>query len=100
LEEYQSGGEGQGVAAPTRQLELDVDLPITPALRDKGAGSYYWTVVVVRLGADGAVNIVGEWGEKREFIYSESSPTKPPKESPTRVPTPTRFPITPMWRGF
>jgi hypothetical protein len=85
-QEEQNGSPRRGAIAPTQDMHAYVDLPYVPAITDYGSGDYYWTVVVVELGADGPPKVVGEWGEKRRFVYSGP---RPPVASPR--PTPTRI---------
>ena len=47
-------------------------------------------VFVVRQGdTPGSPQVVGEWGEKRWFLYYEPTPTPTPTRKPTRTPTPS-----------
>jgi hypothetical protein len=46
-----------------------VNLRYVPAFEDYGPGDYYWTVVVVEIGSDGSPTVIGDWGEKRRFVY-------------------------------
>lgn len=67
--EQRAGATKRGAVAATKETWVEVDLPYVPAIRDFGAGDYYWTVVVVDLGTGGAPQVVGAWGESRRFVY-------------------------------
>lgn len=85
-QEEQKGTPWRGAIAPTRDTHAIVNLPYVPAVADYGSGNYYWSVVVVELGADGSPSVVGAWGEKRRFVYSEPRPPVPsPRPTPTRI---------------
>jgi hypothetical protein len=58
------------VDKPTRMTQLCVDLQFVPAIQAHGEGDYYWTVLVVETDS-GSPKVVGEWAEKREFMYKE-----------------------------
>ena len=85
----------RGAATPTQDTETEVALSYVPAIADYGPGDYYWTVVVVKVGAGGIPQVVGEWGEKRRFTYAgPSAPTSPTATQPAPT-TPPPTPITP-----
>ena len=67
--EEQAGRPRRGAVAPTRETQVEVDLRYVPAIQEYGAGDYYWTVVVVELGADGSPQVVGRWGEAWRLVY-------------------------------
>jgi hypothetical protein len=68
-QEEEAGDPRRGAVAPTQESYTEVDLPYVPAIQDYGPGDYYWTVVVVETKTNGAVQIVGQWGESRRFVY-------------------------------
>lgn len=68
-QEEQAGAPRRGAVAPTREGYAEVELQYVPAIQDYGPGDYYWTVVVVQTNANGAIQVVGQWGESRRFVY-------------------------------
>lgn len=68
--EQDAGSEPRGATTPTKQTAVNVDLGAVPSVQEHGAGTYYWTVVVVDTGAG---DVVGEWGERRPFEYTPVS---------------------------
>ncbi len=95
FQEDQEEKPRRGAATPTQDTEIEVALSYVPAIADYGPGDYYWTVVVVKVGAGGIPQVVGEWGEKRRFTYAgPSAPTSPTAIQPTPS-TPPPTPITP-----
>lgn len=93
--EEQEGQPRRGAVAATQDTEIEVALSHVPAIEDYGPGDYYWTAVVVKVGAGGSSQVVGEWGEKRRFTYAgPPRPTSPTATQPTpTAPSPT--PVTP-----
>lgn len=88
--EDKAGAEPRGAVEITKDTAVDVTLEFVPAIRDGGEVLYYWTVVVVRQGdTPGQPQVVGEWGEKRWFLYYEPTPTPTPTRKPTRTSTPS-----------
>jgi hypothetical protein len=88
--EDKAGVEPRGAVEITKDTAVDVTLEFVPAIRDGGEVLYYWTVVVVRQGdKPGHPQVVGQWGEKRWFLYYEPTPTPTPTRRPTRTPTPS-----------
>jgi hypothetical protein len=69
VQEEQRGAPKRGAISPTQDTQAEVDLRYVPAFQDYGPGDYYWTVLVVEVGADGSPVVIGEWGEKRRFVY-------------------------------
>lgn len=67
--EEQRGSPRRGAVPPTKDTQAEVNLPYVPAVLDLGAGEYYWTVVVVKVTSDGSPRVIGEWGEKRRFVF-------------------------------
>lgn len=84
--EEKAGVEPRGAVELTVGTKVDVTLEFVPAVRDYGEGLYYWTVVVVL--DTKPPQVVGEWGEKRWFLYYEPTPTPTPTREPTRTPAP------------
>jgi hypothetical protein len=68
-QEEERGAIRRGAISPTQGTQAEVDLRYVPAYQDYGPGDYYWTVVVVEIGSDGLPVMIGEWGEKRRFVY-------------------------------
>lgn len=69
VQEEESGSARRGVVPPTKDSRVEVSLPSAPAMVDHGPGDYFWTVVVVEIGADGSPRITGTWGESRRLVY-------------------------------
>lgn len=68
-QEEQRGTLKRGAISPTQDTQAEVNLRYVPAFEDYGPGDYYWTVVVVEIGSDGSPAVIGDWGEKRRFVY-------------------------------
>jgi hypothetical protein len=68
-QEEERGAVRRGAISPMQGTQAEVDLQYVPAYQDYGPGDYYWTVVVVEIGSDGSSVMIGEWGEKRRFVY-------------------------------
>ncbi|MEJ2732961.1 MAG: hypothetical protein P8189_05210 [Anaerolineae bacterium] len=102
LREDQEEKPRRGAATPTQDTQTEVALSYVPAIADYGPGDYYWTVVVVKVGAGGSPQVVGEWGEKRRFTYTgPSAPTSPePTQPAPTTPPPTPGPATPTPAPF
>ena len=102
LKEDQEDKPRRGAAVPTLDTESEVALSYVPAIADHGPGDYYWTVVVVKSGAGGSSQVVGEWGEKRRFTYAgPPGPTSPTAAQPTpTTPPPTPVPPSPTPAPF
>jgi chitodextrinase len=77
-QEQQAGRPRRGAVPPTQDTEAEVDLQFVPAIKDYGAGDYYWTVVVVETASGGSPRVVGTWGEERRFSYGTGTPTQGP----------------------
>jgi hypothetical protein len=91
-QEEQVGLPRRGAVAPTKNLDVEVEMRYVPAVMDYGSGDYYWTVVVVRTGPDEPPQVVGVWGEERRFTFGGSSePPRPKPTIPPSKPTPTRI---------
>ena len=83
--EEKAGAVPRGAVEPTRKTEADVTLEYVPAM-EFGEGNYYWTVVVVQ--ATKPPKVVGQWGEKRWFVYRLPTPTPTETPEPTETPKP------------
>ena len=68
-QEEQRGTLKRGAISPTQDMQVEVNLQYVPAVEDYGPGDYYWTVVVVEISSGGSPAVIGEWGEKRRFVY-------------------------------
>ena len=68
-QEDEKGSPRRGVIPPTTDTRAEVSLPAAPAIADYGPGTYFWTVVIVKVGADGSPTIAGAWGESRRLEY-------------------------------
>jgi len=67
----------RGAVALTKVTEAVVNnLEDVPAIREYGAGIYYWTIVVVDRISNEAPRVAGRWGEERKFVYT-GSPSGP-----------------------
>ena len=69
VQEEETGSPKRGVVPPTKDTQVEVSLPSAPAIVDYGPGDYFWTVVVVEIGADGSPRVAGTWGESRRLVY-------------------------------
>ena len=58
----------EGAVEPTTGTSTVVDLQYVPVIKKYGPGRYFWTVVVMDTQTR---KVVGEWGEEREFSYSQ-----------------------------
>jgi tRNA A-37 threonylcarbamoyl transferase component Bud32 len=68
-EEQDAGVAPRAAVAPTKGTDAEVDLEGVPTIREHGAGTYYWTVVVVDTRTQ---QVLGEWTEGRKFFYQGS----------------------------
>jgi hypothetical protein len=68
-QEEEKGAPRRGVIPPTTDTRVEVSLPAVPAITDYGPGDYFWTVVIVKVGADGSPTVAGAWGESRRLVY-------------------------------
>jgi hypothetical protein len=69
LQEEQQRHTPRGAVAPTRNTETSINLPFAPAIQEYGPSNYFWTVVVVEMSVDGSSRVVGQWGERRPFVF-------------------------------
>jgi hypothetical protein len=91
-QEQQAGRPRRGAVPPTRDTEAEVVLQFVPAIRDFGAGDYYWTVVVVETASGGSPTVVGTWGEEWKFSYGTGTPTQGPTTTTSPEP-PNQAPV-------
>jgi hypothetical protein len=69
----------KGIAPLTKGTTVEVDLAGAGL-----AGTYYWTVIVVKKSCDNCAPVVaGEWGQERKFTFSQRS-----RERATKTPIP------------
>jgi hypothetical protein len=95
--EESAGHEPRGVVPLLRDTQVQVDLEGVQSIkeyRDQTA-NFYWAVVVVRKPCPSCkVEVVGQWSEKRPFLYggppSPGEPAGPAPSEPgaTEAPTP------------
>lgn len=64
--EAHEGLGAYGVTEPQQSLGCEVDLDYVQTIIENGAGTYFWTMIVVR---EEPYERLGAWGEKRPFIY-------------------------------
>jgi len=68
-QEEEKDSPRRGVVPPTRDTRVEVSLRSVPAIAEYGPGDYFWTVVLVEIGADGSPRVAGVWGESRRFVF-------------------------------